>query len=411
MLCGQGLGYGLKAIYFIVIARLLGVLDYGIFVGAFALVYLAAQYSRVGMGTVLLRYVSANQSRFSTYWGNVLIVTTVVGSILILLLRAIGPHILDPTSAGIIFLTAVGCCFCEQITISATQVFQARQQMQVAAFLNQLTSMLRTLAAVGMLLVWHHATARQWALAAALASAAAMAIAVVVVTARVGWPHFAPALMWKHSGEGMEYAFASSTTNAYNDLDKAMLSHFGMIAANGIYGVAYRIIDMATVPLAAIQLAAEPRLFQLADTGVREAMVVGRRLLRHSIAIGIVTAFGICWCAPLIPFLAGRGFEESISALRWLCLMPIFRSVHGITGSVLTCIGMQRYRTVTQIMVVLLNFSLNLWLIPRYGWRGAAWASLATDGVLAILNWSILERLTGTMGGSFALMVQSEVRR
>jgi len=30
---------------------------------------------------------------------------------------------------------------------------------------------------------------------------------------------------------------------------------------------------------------------------------------------------------------------------------------------------------------------LNLYLIPHYGWLGAAWASVLTDGLLALLNW------------------------
>jgi glycosyltransferase involved in cell wall biosynthesis len=104
------------------------------------------------------------------------------------------------------------------------------------------------------------------------------------------------------------------------------------------------------------------------------------------------TALGMFVLAPLIPVLTGRGFSEGTAALRWLCLIPIFRSVHGISGSVLTSIGKQRYRTITQLTVVALNFGLNVWLIPLYGWRGAAWASLATDGTLALLNWSLLER-------------------
>ena len=44
--------------------------------------------------------------------------------------------------------------------------------------------------------------------------------------------------------------------------------------------------------------------------------------------------------APLIPLLVGRGFAESVSALRWLCLIPVFRSIHGATGSVLTGAGL-----------------------------------------------------------------------
>jgi glycosyltransferase involved in cell wall biosynthesis len=108
--------------------------------------------------------------------------------------------------------------------------------------------------------------------------------------------------------------------------------------------------------------------------------------------------------APIIPLLAGKGFVESISALRWLCLIPVFRSVHKITGSVLTSIGLQRYRTLTQLTVVFLNFGLNLWLIPTYGWRGAAWASLATDGALGIMNWSVLEWTRNGLSGAGSLM-------
>jgi O-antigen/teichoic acid export membrane protein len=36
------------------------------------------------------------------------------------------------------------------------------------------------------------------------------------------------------------------------------------------------------------------------------------------------------------------------------------------------------------------NFGLNLYLIPHYSWRGAAAASLMTDGGLAVLCWLLL---------------------
>jgi len=33
---------------------------------------------------------------------------------------------------------------------------------------------------------------------------------------------------------------------------------------------------------------------------------------------------------------------------------------------------------------------LNIYLVPRYSWHGAAWASLATDGALGVMNWVAL---------------------
>jgi O-antigen/teichoic acid export membrane protein len=96
------------------------------------------------------------------------------------------------------------------------------------------------------------------------------------------------------------------------------------------------------------------------------------------------------FAAPVIPHIVGASFTKSVSALQWLCLLPVFRSLHLGAGDTLTGAGYQRYRTVAQIGAAALNFALNLWLIPAYSWHGAAWASLLTDGSLAAGNWIIL---------------------
>jgi O-antigen/teichoic acid export membrane protein len=42
-----------------------------------------------------------------------------------------------------------------------------------------------------------------------------------------------------------------------------------------------------------------------------------------------------------------------------------------------------------QLIATALNFGMNLYLIPRHSWLGAAIASLITDGSLAILTWTV----------------------
>jgi O-antigen/teichoic acid export membrane protein len=154
--------------------------------------------------------------------------------------------------------------------------------------------------------------------------------------------------------------------------------------------MAYRVIDLATMPSKSIEQAAAPRLFRLGATGLEHAAQLGRRLLKRSLLTSLVMAVVLFVSAPLIPLLVGHGFAESVSALRWLCLIPVFRSIHGMSGSVLTGAGLQRYRSATQVVAALGNFGLNLWLIPTHGWIGAAWASLLTDGSLCVMNWLIM---------------------
>jgi O-antigen/teichoic acid export membrane protein len=244
-----------------------------------------------------------------------------------------------------------------------------------------------------MLLTLHHATAAQWVVASMAVSALAVVAALILVTVNFGWPEIVPRLFLSRGAEGAEYAISASADTAYNDLDKTMLSHYGMSAGNGIYTMAYRVIDLATMPISSIQMASEPRLFQLGATSLRGAATFGRRLMKRGLLMSMVAAVGMFLLAPLIPLVVGRGFTQSISALRWLCLIPVFRSIHGISGGVLTGAGLQRYRTVAQILAVIVNFGLNLWLIPTHGWRGAAWASLATDGALGVMLWTALTLL------------------
>jgi Na+-driven multidrug efflux pump len=40
-----------------------------------------------------------------------------------------------------------------------------------------------------------------------------------------------------------------------------------------------------------------------------------------------------------------------------------------------------------QLIVAGFNVVVNLWIIRAYSWRGAAWSSIASDGLLVALLW------------------------
>lgn len=390
LLAGQGLGLVLQAVYFVILARLLGPLQYGVYAGAFAFASLVAQYSALGTGTIFLRYVSSDRSTFSVYWGNILVVTSVVGGGLVVALDLLGPRLLNPASAALVLLAAIGNCICGQLTIESGRVFQTFEKMRWTALINLLTNLVRTIAAVTMLIAMHQCTAWQWALVSTLVSAAAAIAIVVTITLRFGRPRFDSKLFRKRGAEGFGFAIAMSTSSVYNDLDKTMLSHYGMNRDTGIYTVAYRIVDIACIPIFSIRDAAMPRLFKLGREGIAASAEFAYRLLPRTLTLGALGTLVMFLAAPLIPIVVGHGFVEGVAALRWLSLIPLFRSVHQMTGCALTGAGMQRYRTTTQLLAATLNFFLNLWLIPKWGWHGAAWSSLCTDAALAAMNWGVL---------------------
>lgn len=395
MLVGQGLNLLLQAGYFILLARLLGVKEYGIYAGAFAFVSIVTPYSALGSGLVFMRYVSSNVGNFAVYWGNVLMATFGAGALIAAFLYLVAPHLLNPASASVTLLIAFGECICRQLVICISQMFQAFEQLRMTAAMSLLTSLLRLLAVAALAFFLHRASAWQWALASLVVSTLAALAGSAIVIARFGRPRFAPQVFLARLGEGLNFSLAGSTQSIYNDVDKTMLSHYGMNVENGIYTMAYRLVDLACIPIVALDAAALPRYFRQSQQGAVAVRGLAVRLAKRAALVGILMSACMFIAAPLIPYIVGRGFSQSVYALRWLCLIPAFRGVHQLTGSAVTGMGFQRYRTLAQLAAAVLNLGLNLWLIPKYGWVGAAWASLATDGSLAVANWTILQNLQG----------------
>ena len=394
MLVGQGLSFVLQAAYFVLLARLLGVREYGVFAGAFAFAGIAMAYSTLGSGLIFMRYVRAEPTSFAAYWGNIILSTVSAGTVLTVVLYLIAPHLLDPASASIVIPVAIGNCIFGQLVASMGFVFQTFELLRMTATLNLLTNALRLLAVGILASLMPHASARQWAIASAYVSLLAAVTGFLIVTKRFGRPKFVPRLLLSNAIEGLGFSLGWSAQSLYNDVDKTLLSHYGMNFQNGVYTMAYRIVDIANMPITALDAAVLPRYFRNANENIRSVHPLAVKLATRASAVGFLMSGILFFTAPLIPHLVGSGFKESILALRWLCLLPAMRGMHQLTGAAITAMGFQRFRTITQLSAATLNLALNLWLIPQHGWLGAAWASLATDGSLGVANWMLLRRLS-----------------
>jgi O-antigen/teichoic acid export membrane protein len=387
LFAGQGLSLIAQAFYFIVLARLLGTTQYGLLAGAVAMVAVVSQYSSLGSGLLFLRYVSPDHSRFRLYWGNILLSVFLLGTLLVLGLRLSGRWLVGAASVPLLFPIGISDCLFQQLSVCAGQVFQTFEKMKFSAALSLLSNVSRCILVVAMLAFMGRASAWQWAIASLIVSSAAAFIAVATVTRFFGLPLFSLPLAIRHLGEGFVFAISGSTTAVYNDVDKIVLSHFDMNRANGIYSMAYRVVNIGTMPIMAVGGAAFPRFFREGAKGIAATVPMARTLLRHTAVLGIGISAAMFFCAPLIPHLVGKSFAESVGALRWLCLIPFFRCFHLSAGDAISGAGHQKFRLFSQSIAATGNLLLNLYLVPRYSWHGAAWASLATDGTLGVTNW------------------------
>ena len=178
-----------------------------------------------------------------------------------------------------------------------------------------------------------------------------------------------------------------------------MVARLATLEAAGVYAAAYRLIDVAFIPVRALLSATLPGFFRAGAGGLQASMRYGKRMLMKVLPYSLF-AFAACMIgAPLVPHILGRQYAEVTEALRWLALLPILKTVQFFIADSLTGAGHQGTRALTQVGVAVFNVLINLWIIPAHGWRGAAWSSIASDGLLAL---SLLLVVTYLRGASHA---------
>jgi O-antigen/teichoic acid export membrane protein len=307
------------------------------------------------------------------------------------------PHLtLRPELRALIPWIAVSDALFGKLVQLASRAFQGAGEMRYCAKLASSVYAGRAILAA-MLCAYVHrahaiADAYAWARIYWIAPFVAAVVACWMVTAKLGWPRF-ERIRLRDLNEGLSFSFSNSSISAYNDIDKTFLVSLGQTYAAGIYSAAYRVIDAATAPLYGIYTAVTPRLFRAGGHSVSDASAQARRLLLGTVPYGVVVAVGLYIGAGLLPHLFGPSFRGSVTVLRWLCLLPLFRVLHYAWGTTITASASQWNRTAIQLGAAGLNLLLNFLLIPRWSWQGAAVASLITDGSLALSSWVVLRHI------------------
>ncbi len=385
MSMGQGLRLVVQAAFFAVIARSLGASNYGSFVGVAALVGILYPYGALGSGNLLVQAVARDKRMFGAAWGNALATIAVFSTLLVavatLASRVALPHTIP---VRLVLVVALADIPGQGLITLASQAFQAFEQLHWTALITLLISVNRLIGALLLVFLHHHPTALEWGCVYLCCTAVTASVASTLVYFHLGAPHFESPKSARALWNGFHFSISMSAQTVYNDIDKAMLARFSTLSATGIYGAAYRLIDVSFAPVLALLYSAYPRFFREGSAGVASSFSYAKPLLLRAVGYGLAIAGGILLCAGIVPYVLGREFVQSAAALRWLCPLPFLKAAHYFLSDTLTGAGYQGLRSAIQTGVAGFNVLINLWLIPRYSWLGAAWSSIASDLLLAV---------------------------
>jgi O-antigen/teichoic acid export membrane protein len=228
-----------------------------------------------------------------------------------------------------------------------------------------------------------HPTVLNWSVAVFFGSLACCVFSGWGIT-RIARPSFDWKRLRTGWGEGAYFAVGSAAATFYNDIDKTMLARMADLTSTGIYGAAYRLIDVSMAPIKAMTSSTFAESFRRGAKGIRSAEEYAIFLIKRAALIGLALTIILFAGAPLLPYIVGRSFSRSVEALRWLALLPLLRSGHYFLGDALSAAGLNATRTAIQVAVAFINIGLNIYFIRHWTWRGAAWTSLMCDGLLIL---------------------------
>jgi O-antigen/teichoic acid export membrane protein len=384
MSVGQGARLVIQAAYFTVIARSLGVKNYGAFVGVVALVGMLYPFGALGRGSLLIKHVARDKSTFSEMWGSALSLTGVCGLLLIGLVMAVSHYALPASiPARLVLLVAASDIIGLNIILVSAQAFQSFEHLKWTASIYVMISASRLIGAVLLYSIHHSPSALQWGYVYFGSTVVVTILCCWLVTSRLGRPRWNLPRTTQELREGLYFSIGFCAQTIYNDIDKTMLTRLSTLTATGIYGAAYRLVDVSFAPITALLYAAYPNFFRQGAGGITSSFAYAKPLLRKAVGYASLVCVAILLCAGIVPYVLGPQYAQSVIALRWLAPLPIFKAMHYFLSDTLTGAGFQGLRSALQSGVAVFNFLINLWLIPAYSWRGAAWASIASDALLA----------------------------
>ncbi|MFQ5650475.1 MAG: flippase [bacterium] len=369
------------------IARVVGVESFGVFTFSQSFTALFVILADFGLSTYVTREVAQKNPFVLTNFGTILKMKALLSLLTLLFVHSSTSLIgYQETIAQTVFYLMVAVVFDNFINLVICY-YRGLERFQFEALITAYNSLIL----FGLVMfVLHDFDGEIVLVAQAYALSRLLALVLTGFVARdlfrtgrgVAWACM-PGLLKQASPYAIQILFGV----IYFQIDTVMLKHLRNSYEVGIYQAAMRLVVVGLIFVEIIQNAFFPtvsRLYKESFDNMKRVMV---KMNKYLITIGLsLTVILFTSASSLISFVYGPAYEASGSLLALLSLLLVIRFAATTFGVVLTAAGKQNQRMAATMTASFFNIVLNYFLIPRYGFMGAAIATLLTN----VLVFSIL---------------------
>lgn len=393
-LVGRVANLALGVVATVVIVRTLGDDGFGQWATATAVVSITTSAGDLGIQNIAIRHAVAEPEQESSWLGALLslrvalaVPLSVASAVAVLLLATSA----EMRVAGLILAAGVLL----SAPSAAEAIFQLRVRNDVSIAVLTLNSIVWTAAVV---VIWQSG-GEMVALAAALvATNLATTVVLVALALRAVPVRFTDyRRRWRELMRvGLPIGVAGVLTLAYARIDQVLVFELAGERAAGLYGAAYHLLNsLSFVPLSVMTT-----LFPLVAAAHAVDMRRVHRLVQLAadyLAMASLPAFALSLVAAsdIARVLFGPEFTDAGRVLPILMASYVAICFGYIAGNLMVIVGLQRAFVRYAVLALIVNVTLNLVLVPRYGFVAAGWVTLITEVMVNALAGRAVLRAIG----------------
>ncbi|MCX6081544.1 MAG: flippase [Chloroflexi bacterium] len=371
----------LVALFTIVLARRLGSAGFGEYAFIAALIFIANTISTFGTDMLLMREIAARSDLASI--PAALLIQLALSALFVFLLLSGARYFpnLDPSAAQALKIYGLAL-FPLALYSIFTSALRGKEQMDMYALLGLAGALMQ----VGLAWLMPALNLPGLALGMVIIQVLLTILAGIFCATQIadfwkGW-HFNARAMPGVLRSSAPIGLLAVLGMIYQKLSTGMLSASVGPALTGGFAAALRVLEASKSLHMAVFTALYPAMAKT-QTKAADAQFF-LQLWSGLLAGAALVALGISILAePLVNLLFGADFSASIPALRILAWMLVPYTINTFLSLALLSSKQEKNMMIALTSSLVALVALNLWLIPRLGLSGAAWAALSAESLQA----------------------------
>ena len=366
-------------------ARYLGPSNYGVISYAAAYTGFFASFCTLGINSVIVKELLDHQDEQGEILGTTLLMQTVsslLSAVAIMCIVYVADRG-DPVVMTVVFLSGLGLIF--QVFGVFHFWFQSRLQSKVSAMVSLIAYIIT--AVYKIILLVQGKTVVWFAFATAL-DHICVAVMLYYAYRRFGGDRLR--ISGKCAGsllrKSCHFILPGLMVAVYAQTDKIMLKQMIDAAENGYYATAVSLCNTWCFVLSAIIDSLYPEIAKAHKTDT--ALYIRRNKQLYAIVFYIAAGVSVLislLAEPIVLVMYGQDYLPTVGPLRIMTWYTAFSYLGVARNAWIVCENRQKYLVWVYLASAISNVLLNLLLIPAYGARGAAFASLAAQVITTMV--------------------------